>query len=66
MNRRLRELEGMGKLEFVDLRDVHVEVDTNCWSDEKGTTMRHIAHLARRLKAPRRHRRGVVMANYGR
>lgn len=66
MGRRLRELEGLGELEYVDLRDVHVEDDSSCWSVEKGTTMRNIAHLARQLKAPRRRLRGIVMANYGR
>ena len=51
-------------MHLVDFRGVHEETQLSCWSEEKGTTMKHIAQLARHLKNRRRSCPGSVLANY--
>jgi hypothetical protein len=51
----LRTLGGLRKLQRVDMRYVHQEIDqfgtpAPCWSMEKGETMSHIVHWGKQLR----------------
>eukprot|EP00884_Botryococcus_braunii_P015973 jgi/Botrbrau1/3059/Bobra.0070s0052.2 len=61
---RLRGLLGLPHLQFVDFSEVHVEEGATCWSEKKGITMGHVAHLARQLKRRQTNPPAQVLADY--